>query len=235
MHTRNFSLSCFACVIFMFTFVSPVLARPLNVAPPVAVTPLAQITAADEGKQVTVQAIVVGTENFSDGFKLTINDATAQAILLIWADDWDYVDNNYRLNVGAVVSTTGKVDVYRNQIEIVPDRGRDVQVIKWAKRDWRKYDLGAINGNDHNAVVWVEGTIADIQSSADSTCLLVRDATGVQKVRLYDVVAGRVPHREKLRAGQSVSVVGRVRAKRRVGVEIVVALPQDVYIPVSAK
>jgi RecJ-like exonuclease len=181
--------------------------------------------------------MVVGTENFSDGFKLTINDATAQAILLIWADDWDYVDNNYHLNVSAVVSTTGEVDVYRNQIEIVPDRGRDVQVVKWAKRDWRKYDLGAINGNDHNAVVWVEGTIADIQSSSDGTgtFVLVRDATGVQKVTLYDVVARRVPRREKLYVGQAVSVVGRVRARRRVGVEIVVALPHDVFIPVSAK
>jgi exonuclease VII large subunit len=199
------------------------------------VTPLAQITAVDKGKQVTVQATVVGTENFSDGFKLTINDATAQAILLIWADDWDYVYSNYHLNVGAVVSTTGKVDVYRNQIEIIPDHGRDVQVVKWAKRDWRKYDLGAINGNDHNAVVWVEGTIADIQSSSDGTYLVVGDATGAQKVRLYDVVARRIPQREKLYVGQSVSVVGRVRARRRVGVEITVALPQDIYVPASLK
>src|SRR5438128_43154 len=126
MHTHNLSLSCFACV--MFVLVSSVLVHPAFAAPApqvvvpptavpppltaLAVTPLAQITPADEGKQVTVQATVVGTENFSNGFKLYINDTTAQVILLIWADDWDYVDNNYHLNVGAVVSTTGKVDVY---------------------------------------------------------------------------------------------------------------------------
>src|SRR6266542_5497256 len=145
MQLRNLSRFHLACVVFVSSF----LIHPLTaVAAPPVITPLAQITPADQGKRVTVQGTVVGTENFSAGFKLTINDATAQVVLLVWADDWDHMRDSYHVNVGAVVSATGKVDVYRNAIEIIPERGRDVQVVKWARRDGRKYDLGALTGND---------------------------------------------------------------------------------------
>ncbi len=194
------------------------------------VTPLAQISAADEGRRVTVQGTVVGDDNFSAGFRLYINDSTAQVTLLVWMEDWDHVRDNYHINVGAVVSATGTVDVYNGRIEVVPQNGTDVQVVKWARRNWRRYDLGAITGNDHNAVVWVEGKVMDIQPFSRGTTLLVADGTGAQRVTLFDVVARRIPQQEKLWIGQSVSIVGRVRAKRRVGVEIVVALPHDVFV-----
>jgi RecJ-like exonuclease len=179
---------------------------------------------------VTVQATVVGVANFSKGFKFTLSDGTAQVVLLLWDNDWDHVRDNYHLNTGAVVRATGVVDVYNNQLEVIPDRGADVQVLKWARREARPYDLGALNGNDHNAVVQVQGTIADIQPFADGAMMLITDRTGAQRVRLYDVVARRIPQRTKLWVGQQVSVVGRVWARRRAGIEIIVALPQDVFV-----
>lgn len=227
MNSRFLTLLFVASALFIS---SATLAPSMARAAGPAVTPMAQITPADEGRQVTVQGTVVETENFSTGFRLFLNDSTAQVVLLIWADDWDHLYNSYHLNVGAVVRVSGKVEVYKNQVEIVPRRGSDVEVVKWARRDWRKYDLGRMNGNDHNAVVWVEGTIADITRFTDGAYMLIYDGTGAQKVKLYDVVAGRIPQREKLWVGQKVSVVGRVRARRRVGVEIIVALPHDVYV-----
>jgi DNA/RNA endonuclease YhcR with UshA esterase domain len=194
---------------------------------------MGQLTAADEGKQVTVQGTVVGTENFSVGFKLHVNDTTAQLVVTVWDDDWDYVYDSYRINIGAVVRVTGKVNVYRGQLEIMPDWGRQVEVIKPARRDEivkAKSDLGRLTGNDHNALVWVEGVIADIQPFDSGAMLLLQDDTGAQKVRLYDVVAQRIPRKELLWKGQRVSVTGRVRARRRAGIEIVVALPHDVYV-----
>lgn len=203
------------------------------------VTPMGQLTPADKGRVVTVQGSVVGADSFSSGFKLTVNDGTGQLVALIWAGDFDHVYNSYRLNVGAVVKVMGKVDVYNGAIEVVPDRGGDVDVVKFAKRDARKYALGALTGNDHNAVVWVEGVVADITPAEDGAYLLVSDGTGAQKVKLYGVVAARIPGRDKLWVGQRVSVVGRVKARRRTGIEIVPALPHDVYIlgdkPTGAK
>jgi RecJ-like exonuclease len=195
------------------------------------IVPLAQITPAERGRTVTVQGTVVGVANFSSGFRFYLNDSTAQVVVLVWDDDWDHVRDNYHLNVGAVMSVTGVVDVYYGQIEVIPERGKDVHVVKWAQHDWRKYDLGALSGNDHNSIAWVEGRIADIQPFALGATLLVVDATGAQVVTLYDVVARRIPQQEKLRIGQHVSIVGRVRARRRIGIDIVPALPQDVYVP----
>ncbi len=221
----------------ILSFVVAALGMPLSLpsakaagAQPPPIVPLAEISPADEGKTLTVEGTVVGTENFASGFKLHINDASAQVVVLIWESDWDHIYDSYHINVGAVVRVTGKVDVYRGQIEIVPKWGSDLKVLKWAKRNWRKYALGGMNGNDHNAVVWVEGWIADITPASDGAYLLIYDQTGAQKVHLYDVVARRIPRREQLWIGQRVSIVGRVRARRRVGIEIVPALPHDVYV-----
>jgi len=194
------------------------------------VIPLAQISPADEGKTVTVQGAVVGVANFSAGFRFYLNDTTAQVVVVVWDDDWDHVHDNYRMNVGSVVSVTGVVDVYFGQIEVVPARGGNVQVMKSVRHDWRKYDLGALTSNDHNAIVRVEGRITDIQPFAQGATMRVADATGSQLVTLYDVVARRIPQQEKLHIGQQVSIVGRLRARRRIGIDIVPALPQDVYV-----
>ncbi len=227
MNLRNLTLS----------FVAVLLALPLSLpganaagGQPPPIVPLGDISPTDEGKTLTVEGAVVDTENFSSGFKLHINDGSAQVVVLIWASDWDHIYDTYHINVGAVIRVTGQVDVYRGQIEIVPKRGSDVKVVKWAKRNWRKYALGGMNGNDHNAVVWVEGWIADITPARDGAYLLIYDDTGAQKVHLYDVVARRIPRQEQLWVGQRVSIVGRVRARRRVGIEIVPALPHDVYV-----
>jgi hypothetical protein len=244
MNIRSFismSFATAAILVAAFSPVGPPLAQAATPAAMLAddrtVIPMAQIKPADKGKSVTVEGTVVGTQNFTSGFRLYVNDGTAQVQVIIWESDWDHIYSSYHLNVGAVVQVTGEVDVYRDQIELVPEWGSDVRVVKWAKRNWRKYDLGALNGNDHNAVVWVQGTIADITPAKDGSgvYVLIWDATGAQKVHLYNVVVERIPRREQLWIGQQVSVVGRVKARRRVGIEIVPALPHDVYIGAAAK
>ena len=198
------------------------------------VTPIGRITPADEGRAVTVQGEVVSADSFSAGFKLAVNDGTGQLTALIWADDYDRIYNRFRLNVGAVVKVTGKVDVYAGALEIVPGSGRDVEVVRFARRNQRKYELGALTGNDHNAVVWVEGVVSDITPAEGGAYMLISDGTGAQKVKLYTVVASRIPNGSQLWVGQQVSVVGRVKARRRTGIEIVPALPHDVYIAGAA-
>jgi hypothetical protein len=238
MNTRSFismSIATAAVLAAAFSPVSP----PARAAAPYddrTVIPMARISPEDQGKTVTVEGTVVGTQNFTSGFRLYVNDGTAQVQVIIWESDWDHIYSSFHLNVGAVVQVTGEVDVYRDQIELVPVWGSDVRVVKWARRNWRRYDLGALNGNDHNAVVWVQGTIADITPAKDGSgvYLLIYDATGAQRIHLYNVVVQRIPRREQLWIGQQVSVVGRVKARRWVGIEIVPALPHDVYVGAGA-
>jgi hypothetical protein len=56
--------------------------------------------------------------------------------------------------------------------------------------------------------------------------VLVKDETGAQKLRLYNVVAKRV----KLSAGDKISVIGRVVASRSRGIVIDVAMPGDIEV-----
>lgn len=217
------------------------LGTPANAAATPVVTPIARVSAADTGKTLTVQGVVISTQNFSRGFRYELADPAAQITLLVNEDDYDSIRSRDQLNVGAVVQVTGKIRAVSNTLQIVPGRGRHVSVISVATNPWRKYDLGAMNGNDHNAMVWVQGTILDVGPYVNikatpyqyGTQLLVADGTGVQRVMLRDVVARHVTQRGKLVVGQPVSVIGKVYATSKVGIEIRAIVPSDVVAGVQ--
>ncbi|MCL5996356.1 MAG: OB-fold nucleic acid binding domain-containing protein [Chloroflexi bacterium] len=214
---------------------TPAVAAPANES---AITPISQISAGDSGKVLTVQATVTGTEQFSRGFRYHLDDTTAQMVLLVNEGDYDTIAGRDQLNVGSVVQVTGRIRTSNGTLQIIPSRGRYVQVVTPATNGWRKYSLGAMNGNDHNATVWVEGVIAGVGPYVNTkaspyqygTMLVLNDGTGAQKIMIRDVVARHVTQREKLAVGQRVSVVGRVFATSKVGIEIRAVVPSDVVV-----
>ncbi len=169
-----------------------------------------------------VQGLVTEATNFSAGFKLMINDGTGALNVTLFEDTFDALPDAARLNVGATLKVKGKVSDYRGALEIVPD---SVTVVETKPREVRKYDLSAISGNDHNAVVQIEGDIASMTPFADGVDVLVTDAQGAQSVRLWNVVAKRV----KLKVSDKVVVIGRVRANKK-GITIDVAMPGDIQV-----
>ena len=98
-------------------------------APPVAVTPIGQITAADVGQQRTVEGTVVATASFSKGMKFTLDDSTGRIILLLWSNVYETVPDRERLVEGVRVRASGEIDEYRGEMEIIPALGIDVIVL----------------------------------------------------------------------------------------------------------
>jgi len=96
--------------------------------PPVSLTRLADLSAADKGKTVTVEGQIVEATPFSQGMKYTLDDGSGKIILLLWQNVYNAVPGKDRLVVGATVQATGKVDEYKGELEIVPDKGIDVVV-----------------------------------------------------------------------------------------------------------
>jgi len=94
-------------------------------------------------------------------------------------------------------------------------------------------DLGGLNNGDHGAIVWVEGEVHSAEKFDNGMDVLTFDKTGTQKVRLYNVVVARI-QKNALVAGSKVSVTGKVRATRKYGLRVEVALPRDVVVSASA-
>lgn len=96
--------------------------------PPVTLTRLADITAADKGKVVTVEGQIVEATPFSQGMKYVLDDGSGRIILLLWQNVYNAVPGKEKLVVGATVQATGKVDEYKGELEVVPDKGIDVVI-----------------------------------------------------------------------------------------------------------
>jgi RecJ-like exonuclease len=180
---------------------------------------------AEIGKTVAVSGMVIEASNFSAGFKLNLADDTGDISVVLFENVWDGLKAPNEVNVGAVLSVTGKVNEYKDALEIAPASSASVVVISApAMRDVPTKTLGAVNGNDHNAVVRVNGEVAAVEPFENGVNVLLKDESGTQKLRLYNVVAKRV----KLSAGDAVSVIGRVVASRSRGIVIDVVLPGDI-------
>jgi DNA/RNA endonuclease YhcR with UshA esterase domain len=177
----------------------------------------------DKDKLVTVQGTVAEVSNFAAGFKFALNDGTGRIDAVLFENVYDGLTHPEHINVGAVVRLTGRVDEFRGALELIPGSAGGVAVVSQPTREVPGYKLGAITGNDHNALVRVEGDVAAIEPFEDGVYVVVKDDSGAQRLRLYSVVAKRVG----LGAGVVVSVVGRVKASRR-GITIDVVLPSDI-------
>jgi RecJ-like exonuclease len=200
--------------------------RPAKLAEPPL--PIIEIKNTDKDKLVTVQGTVAEATNFSTGFKFVLNDGTGQIRVVFFENVFDGLAKPSELNVGAIVRVAGRVDLYNNELEIIPSSAGKTSIVESPKRETKRYDLGSIGGNDHNALVEVEGTIVDIQSFEFGTDVFLKDATGAQKIRLYQVVAKRV--QPMIKIGAKWSAVGRVRASKSTGVRIEIAVPSDIAL-----
>lgn len=191
------------------------------IAPAPVISPTA-IRDVRKNTTTLVQGEVVEATNFSAGFKLTLSDGTGTLAVTLFERMFDALADVNKINVGATLKVKGKVEDYRGTLEMVPS---EVTVLTTKPRVVKSYDLGAITGNDHNAVVQIEGEVASVTPFADGADVLVTSATGAQSLRLWDVVAKRV----KLNVGDNVVVIGRVHASKK-GITIDVAMPGDVQI-----
>ena len=196
-------------------------------------TPLNQINESSLGKKLIVEGPVISAEVNSAGFRFLLSDGSGQVALLIKDEDFAGVTERASLNVGATLRAAGKLGKNsKGQFQVVLATHKDVAVLTPSvalTTRARKYDLGAMNGNDHDAVVLVEGKVIEVRNTATSVMLVLQDGTGAQIISLPRLVAKYVAT-DALKSGQSLRVLGRVRATKKVGIQINVALPADVQM-----
>jgi DNA/RNA endonuclease YhcR with UshA esterase domain len=90
---------------------------------------IGDLSAADVGRRVTVEATVVLLDPFSAGVKCRLDDGSGQITLLLWQEVFESVSDREPLASGARVRVTGLVDEYRGELEVIPGLGFDVVVL----------------------------------------------------------------------------------------------------------
>ncbi|MCS7177689.1 MAG: OB-fold nucleic acid binding domain-containing protein [Anaerolineae bacterium] len=198
-------------------------------APSAHVLSLGALAEAPLGATVTVEGVVVEARSFQKGFRLTVDDGTGQAILLLWLGVYDELPDPISLREGARVRATGRLETYQGQQEVVPEQGADVAIIQPAEPPLRR-EIASITRADRGARVTIEGTITRSEPFSQGYRVWVGDGSGEILVLLWENIYQRVKGREHLIPGVQVRVTGVVEEYQGI-LEIVPPLPGDVTVP----
>ncbi len=95
-------------------------------------TPLSDLSDANTGRWVRVENSVEEVAPFSAGVKLTLSDGRRRVTVLLWQDLWTALDKAQEIQPGTTLSVQGEVNVFRGQLEIVPEIPADVAILQVA-------------------------------------------------------------------------------------------------------
>ncbi len=106
--------------------------KAIHSAPrPVAPREIHSITSADEGEDVVIEGRVVRTEGLPSAVKVFAADDSGEILVFIWRSVLDRVVDNAGLGTpGSRVRVSGRVQVYRSNLEVVPTLPNDVTVLE---------------------------------------------------------------------------------------------------------
>jgi DNA/RNA endonuclease YhcR with UshA esterase domain len=178
---------------------------------------IASLSASDRNDNVIVTGRITKVSSFSKGTRYTLDDRTGTITLLLWSDVLQGVKSADALKVGARVQATGKVNLFDNELEVVPDKGRDVTLVAQsvvptpAPRTIRS--LGA---DDVGTVVIIGGTASKIVDFTKGQYVTIGDGTGEIRVTVFtDVLKAMSLHdRSAMIEGAKLKVVGELSLYR---------------------
>jgi DNA/RNA endonuclease YhcR with UshA esterase domain len=206
---------------------------PLAETVPVAERrPIGSLSAADEGRLVTVQGTVRQAEPFSAGYRMTLDDGTGSVTVLLWNNLYRALPDPSSLRTDAQLEMTGEVAIYRNTLEIIPVRPRDV-VLLTGPPSARALSIGALADQPLGATVTVEGTVIAAESFQNGFRLTLDDGTGQVVLLLWLSAYDRLADPARLQTGVRVRATGELdeyRGQR----EVVPARGSDVIITQAA-
>jgi DNA/RNA endonuclease YhcR with UshA esterase domain len=193
--------------------VADVAPAPGEAAPVAAEKPVGELTAEDVGQLVVVRGSVAEVVPFSSGVKLTLDDGSGTAILLLWQDVYDALPDQAALGVGAELEVRGEVSEYEGALEVIPSAAEDVWVLAAAPA-LPQATIGALTAADVGRVVTLRGTLGEREAFSSGVRFRLDDGTGDITLLLWQNVYDETPGTGVLAAGVQVEVTGQIEAYR---------------------
>ncbi|TFG69979.1 MAG: hypothetical protein E4H27_06545, partial [Anaerolineales bacterium] len=126
--------------------------------PAPVVRQLSQITLIDLNSEVLVQGRVVAMEGIKGGLNATLDDGTAQIVVVLWSQVYNALDEPTYLDLGADITVYGEVSAYEGVLEIIPGEASDIVILNAApETPWVSID--ALTRADAGRVVRIRGVL----------------------------------------------------------------------------
>ena len=182
---------------------------PEAVAVPVAA--LSEVTPNVAGSWMTLRGRVVLMEGFKGGMKATLDDGTAQIMLVLWDNVYTALENPFAVDVGAEVEVKGEIGVYEGELQIVPESFKDIAIVTPAPEiPW--VAVGDLQVSDAGRVVRLRGVLGAPEGFSAGAKALLDDGTGSITVLLWTNIFTLLdpPPAE----GQAIEVIGVIQEYR---------------------
>ncbi len=171
------------------------------------------LTEDDKDSLVIVKGVISRANAFSKGMHYLLDDGTGTVIVLAWSDILEGVPFRDALVEGATLRVTGKVDVFNDELEIVPAHARDVELVQVAHLvPPAPRAIASLSSEDLDKQVLIKGTVQAISDFSAGKYVTLQDDSGEIQVTLFSNVYGRV--KDKLVVGETISVRGKVNLFR---------------------
>jgi DNA/RNA endonuclease YhcR with UshA esterase domain len=198
--------------------------------PLISWVPLSAISTAYVGKRITTEGQIVDVAPFSSGSRYTLQDGAAELAFVFWQELLANCADGQALVPGAWASVQGKIQIYHNELEIVPDRAEDVAVVSTAvPLPVTLARMGELTSADQGRWVTVEGTVVEVFPFSQGIKGVLDDGSGTIVLLLWQEVYDEFPDRELLVPGAVVRAAGHIDEYQG-DLEIVPAYGSDVAI-----
>lgn len=145
-------------------------------------TNIGALRASDAGRLVAVQGTVTEVTPLPAGVKLTLDDGTGEVAVLLWQDLAQALTDPAALTVGTEMRAVGEVSVYREELEVVPERAMDVEVLTEfgpaEETTAHCVAIGDLTAERVGERVTVEGKVTGVASFSGGLRFTLDDASG---------------------------------------------------------
>ncbi|MCS6964007.1 MAG: hypothetical protein NZM16_08175 [Thermoflexus sp.] len=217
-------------------FLSPTPSRPPSTPSPTprprptaTSFPLGEVSTQPLGTRLAVEGVVIDLQGFSAGWAVILEQGGHRLRLFIPNRQMGELPGREGLYPGATIRATGVLTLYRGELELLPQRGRDIIVRKGVRPEAPPRSIGSLTPGDQGARVQIRGEVIEAGGFSAGLRLTVRDESGAIPVILWENVAAMVPERLKGK-GAKVEIIGQVRIYRG-ELQLIPTVPWEVRSP----
>jgi RecJ-like exonuclease len=92
---------------------------------------IGSLTSSDEGQRVMIEGEIIRVEGLRSAVKVFVSDGSGEIVVFLWRNILDRITDNVGLGTpGSRVRLVGTVEVYKDNLEIVPTLPYDVVVLE---------------------------------------------------------------------------------------------------------
>ncbi len=177
---------------------------------PAKFMPLGEITEAQAGQWVRTQGEIATVAPGDKNTRITLTNGDRRLTVLIWPDAWAVLPQT-DLQPGAELAVQGAVNVFRGELELVPELASDVEVMaRAAPAAARAKPIGSITADDVKALIVTQGTIEKATSFSSGSRYEFSDPSGVIVLLVWNSDIDPRQQQEVLQTGSTLSVTGEI-------------------------